>query len=343
MSTQFNPVSQLQNFGYAWSLSVTAPPDANGSQSTTTVQSLAWSPETMRITFEVNILGFSSHASFWTAKIELYNLSADQAQQFILGQGSTVVLSAGYQAGPYGVIFKGVVYQALYERPGVVDSKITLLCYTGLAETLANFSAFRGNAMMTQAALVAKMCASAQTPVPIDPASQPALNSLPTTQLPRATPFFGNPHKYINDVAAANNMQSWYGSDGVAVSTMSAADSVSTITYTSSTGILGVPQQTQDGVQLIVTLDPRLRVTVPPMQINIANSIIRQMQFTPPGYRPILDPNGLYLVNQLQYRGDSRGNLWETEIVAMTSIGGRAAYIIDQTTPTTILDRRAVR
>ena len=339
MSSQYNAVSQIPILGYKWSLTVT---DPNGGTATT-LESIAWTPETMRIVFEVNILGYSSHASFWTAKIELYNLSADQAQAFIFGQGSTVSLSAGYQAGPYGVIFQGVVYQALYERPDVYDSKVTLMCYTGLEETLSNFAQFRGNANMTQAALVAKMCSGATTTIPIDPSAQSTLDSLPTTELPRARPFFGNPHKFMDDVAAANNLQSWYGSDGVAFSTMSDQDSTSTITYTSTTGILGVPQQTQDGVTFIVALDPRLRVSVPPMQVNIATSIIRQLQFTPPGYRAILDPNGLYLVNGLQYRGDSRGNLWETEIVALTSIGGKAAYIEDATSPTALLDRRAAR
>jgi hypothetical protein len=123
---------------------------------------------------------------------------------------------------------------------------------------------------------------------------------------------------------------------------MSDPDAVSTITYTSTTGLYGVPQQTQDGVNFIVALDPRLRVSEPPMQVNIADSIIRQFEFTPPGYRPILDPNGLYLVNGLEHRGDSRGNQWETEIIAFTSIGGRAAYIYDATSPSgTPLDRRA--
>ena len=350
MSTQFQNVSQIANFGQAWKLTITTPPDAMGKSKVYTMYEMAWTPETMRIVFEVNILGYSSHATFWTAKIELYNLASgtsnDQnkptAQDFLYGQGSTVELSAGYQAGPFGVIFAGTVYQTMYERPEVVDSKVTLMCYTGLEETIGNFAQFRGNANMTQAALVAKMCAGAQVPIPIDPGSQNALQALPQTQLPRARPFFGDPHKFIDDVAAANNLQSWYGSDGVAISTMADPDAVTTITYTPATGILGVPQQTQDGVNLVVTLDPRLRVSVPPMQINISSSIIRQLQFTPPGYRPILDPNGNYLVNGLQYRGDSRGNQWETEITAFTSVGGRAAYIYDATNPNgPSLDRRA--
>jgi hypothetical protein len=342
MSNQSQNVSQIANFGQAWKLVVTTPPDATGGSQTYTLSEMAWTPETMKIAFEVNILGYSSHATFWTAKIELYNLSADQAQKFIYGQGSTIELSAGYQAGPFGVIFAGTVYQTMYERPEVIDSKVTLMCYTGLEETIGNFAQFRGNANMTQSALVAKMCAGAHVPIPIDPGSQDALQALPQTQLPRARPFFGDPHKFIDDVAAANNLQSWYGSNGVAISTMADPGAVTTITYTPTTDILGVPQQTQDGVNLVVTLDPRLRVSVPPMQINISSSIIRQLQFTPPGYRPILDPNGNYLVNGLQYRGDSRGNQWETEITAFTSVGGRAAYIYDATNPNgPSLDRRA--
>ena len=354
MTTQFQNVSQIANFGQAWKLVVTTPSDANGGSKTYTLSELAWTPETMRIVFEVNILGYSSHATFWTAKIELYNLASETstdknkptAQDFLYGQGSTVELSAGYQAGPFGVIFAGTVYQALYERPEVTDSKVTLLCYTGLAEIIGNYAQFRVNAEMTQAALIAKMCAGANVPIPIDPASQPALDAIPQTKLPRARPFAGDPHKFIDDVAAANNLQSWYGFDGLGVSTGGDPNNVTTITYTPSTGILGVPQQTYDtsrgvsGVNMIVTLDPRLRVTNPPMQIEIKDSIIRQLPRTIPGYRPILDPKGFYLVNGLQYRGDSRGNQWETEITAFTSVQG-LLYYISPDFGSSELDRRA--
>lgn len=333
------PISQIQNFGRAWTLTVTNPPSASGISRQASIQSLDWGPEQLRIVFEVNITGYASKSAFWTAKIEIYNLSANQAQDFIFGQGATIALSAGYQVPGPKIIFAGVVYQALYERPDVVDSKVTLLCYTGMKETIGAFAQFRGNANMTQAALIAKMCKGATVPIPIDPTA--ALSKLPETKLPRARPFFGNPHKFVDEVAASNNMQSWYGFDGLGVSTMAADNSVSTITYTPQSGIIGVPQQTQDGVSLTVLLDNRLRVQNPPMQIDISSSIIRQLQFTPPGYRPVLDPQGLYLVNGVQHRGDSRGNVWESEILAMTSVGGKAAYVEAATSPGTILDRRS--
>ena len=350
MTTQFNNVSQIPNFGQKWSLVITGPPDSTGK--TPLPQSMGesgWNPETMRIVFEVNLVGYMAHGTHWTAKIELYNLSADQAQQFLLGQGSTVELSAGYQAGPYGIIFAGTVYAAYYERPDVVDSKVTLMCYTGLANTIGNFASMRGVAKMTQAALIANMCKGATVPIPIDPSTQAtmaAVDKISKTKLPRARPVFGDPIKYINEVSAANNLQSWYGSNGVVITRGEDTNSDATITYTSTSGILGVPQQTYDshtgasGVNLVVALDPRLRVQNPPMQINIASSIIRQMEYQPPSWQPLLDANGNYLVNGLQFRGDSRGNQWETEIVALTSTNGMLNFITESVGGVE-MDRRA--
>jgi len=348
MST-FSPISQIPNFGFAWNLTITGPPDKDGTSAQVSAESQAWQPEAMRIVFEVNIVGYlQQQGPYWTAKIDIYNLSADQEAALIYwGQGSTINLSAGYQAGPYGVIFAGVIYQVLVERPDVVDSKITIMAYTGMREMIGNMVSFRGDPYISQAALIAKMCATANVPIAIDPNSQGTIAFLNATRLPRARPVFANPIKAISEIAAANNLQAWYGFDGLAVDNMNPSGQATTITYTPSTGILGTPQQTQYGVSLTVTLDPRLRVQQPPMLINISSSIIRQLQLNPPGYRSILSPNGDYIVNGLQHRGDSRGNQWETEIVGCTSQGGLAEFLYqsgangapEQQAP--LLDRRS--
>lgn len=341
--SQTPAMSKVPLFGRAWELSVSFAPNANGEQQSTIISSSAWDPESLRMVFEVNITGYSSHSAFWYAKVDIYNLSPDLAQQLIAGQGATVKLSAGYQTGTgrYNLIFEGVIYQVMFERVDVVDAKITLMCYTGLAETIGNFAVLRGDPQMTQVALIQKMCAAASTPIPIGAIDSEVLSK---TSLPRARPFFGNPHRYIDGVASANNMQSWYGFDGLAVSTMNAAGDTPSIVYDGASGqIIGTPQQTQDGISMDVLLDPNLRVSVPPQIIQITNSQIRQLGYRPPGYRPYLDSNGFYLVNGIQHNGDTRGDDWHTEIIAMTSQGGKAAYIYDATNPATILDRRSPR
>jgi hypothetical protein len=350
MSTTLNPVSQIPQLGIAWNLTITGPPDKDGNSTQVIAESQEWQPETMRIVFECNLVGFiQGQGPYWTAKIDIYNLSADQAASLVYwGQGSTMSLSAGYQAGPYGVIYQGVIYQVLYERPEVVDNKITLQCYTGMKETIGNIAYFRGDVQSSQAALIAKMCSTANTPITIDPASQGTIASLSSTTLPRARPFFGNPVKAISEIASGNNLQAWYGFNGMAIDVMSPSGALPTITYTPTTGILGTPQQTQYGVSLVVTLDPRLRVQpANPMIVNISDSIIRQLQVEAPGARPLLAANGNYIVNGLQHRGDSRGNQWETEITGITSQGGIAEYAYQigaQGAPSSsapYLDRRA--
>ena len=77
------------------------------------------------------------------------------------------------------------------------------------------------------------------------------------------------------------------------------------------------------------------------MLVNISSSIIRRLQQDPQGYRAILDSAGTYQVNGLQFRGDSRGNQWETEITGLTSIGGKVAMIDEALTPDVTYDPRS--
>jgi hypothetical protein len=324
-------------FGHAWELTIDTAPDEDGNGESIVVSSSSWDPESLRITFDVNLLAYKA---LWFAKISIYNMNAPTAQK-VLTQGMTVTLKAGYQTSPYGVIFRGQIYQPMWEREGVIDSKLTLMCYTGLKEAIGNFAAFRGSAFSSQAALVAKMAASSYNPIAVGSVDTTTLSK---TNLTRARPFFGDPNEFFDRVAAANNMQSWMGFDGINIGAMQSSTApLSTITYTPTTGIIGTPQQTEDGVQLDVLLDARLQVQVPPMQIKIDNAVIRQLNRYPGTYPGILDKDGLYIVMGLNFRGDSRGNEWLTRIVACTSVGGKLALLADAGDPSTPLDLRSIR
>jgi hypothetical protein len=329
-------VSQNPLYGRAWELSIDLTPDANGNGDTLVVSSDAWDPETLRIVFDVNL---PAYKAVWFAKIEIYNLNGPTAQQ-ILDQGMNITLKAGYQDQPYGIIFKGQIYQPLFDRSdNVVDQKLTLMCYTGLPEAIGNFASFRGSAYSTQLALIQKMAASANTPITVGSLDSTALQG---AALPYPRAFFGDPNKYFDRVARANNLQSWYGFDGLNLGDVQQQTPVATITYTPTTGILGTPQQTQDGVEMRVLMDARLQITQPPMQVKIDNSIIRQMPIIPGNYRSVLDQDGLYIVMGLNHRGDSRSlTEWYTEIVGCTSVGGKLALLASASDGSVQLDRRS--
>lgn len=349
----YNPVSQIPMMGRKWSLMIQPPPNVGGTEYV--FSGLGNIPEPMRIVFEVSLSGYLDNSSgIWTARIDLYNLSTDDAVAILAyGQGALVTLAAGYQeqSSPFGIIFEGEIYEVIYERPDVYDSKVSLMCFTGIGEILQNYCVLRGDPQMTQAGLIAKMAAGAQNPITLDPNLSSTMssvvhkNNIPglNTQMPRARAVFGDPMKVVSRMVTASSLLSWYSPSGLGISTLSQdPNNQVTITYTSTTGIFGVPQQTQNGVNFVVALDPRLRVSVnPPMLVNISSSIIRRLQQDPQGYRAILDSAGTYQVNGLQFRGDSRGNQWETEITGLTSIGGKVAMIDEALTPDVTYDPRS--
>lgn len=330
-------ISKNPLFGRAWELSIDTSLDGITADDTITVSSSAWDPEALRITFDVDLPAFKS---LWFARISIYNLNAPTAQK-ILSQGMAVTLKAGYQLPGADIIFKGQIYQPLWERENVTDLKLTLMCYTGLKETIGNFASFRGTAFSTQNALVQKMVAGAFTPIPVGTVDTTALTG---TTLPRARAFFGDPMKFFDRVARANNLQSWVGFDGLYITNVEAESAlVNTITYTPTTGIVGTPQQTEDGVAMRVLLDPRLQILATPIQVKIDNAVIRQLPRYPGSIPSRLDMDGTYLVMGLNFTGDSRGNDWYTDIVGATSIGGKLAMIADASDPNVSLDRRAPR
>jgi hypothetical protein len=326
MATQITSKTAL--FGRAYELVVIFP---DGTQ--TIVSSSAWEPEALRITFEVSLTGIGSSDAYWFAKVEIYNAEpvlSNKLLQNNLGSnsgGATIKLSAGYQNGSrYGVIYEGTVYQALFERVGVTDDKITLMCYTGLHQTIGNLANLRGNAGMTQYALIQQMCSAANTPMTIGAIDTHVVGQLSQTQLPRRRAFFGDPNKFINDVTAANKLVSWYGFDGLGISLLGPPEGTPDITYDGNTGqIIGTPQQTANGITMQVLLDPNLRVVSPLQKMLLKNTQIRQLAFIPPGFQALLSPDGTYGVNGVAHNGDTWGDTWTTEIVGLNNTVGMIA------------------
>jgi hypothetical protein len=293
-------VSKNPLFGRAWELTIDTGTAEAGKTDSITVSSSAWEPEALRIVFEVNL---TAYKSLWFAKISIFNMNAASAQ-VILTQGMSVTLKAGFQNPGAGIIFQGEIYQPMWEQIDVVDFKLTLMCYAGMKEVINNFVSFSSPAGAQQNAIVAKMAAASLHPITLGSIDTTALSK---TALPRSRAFFGDPNAFIGSVASGNNMQTWTGFNGLNLGDLQSADADATITYTPTTGILGTPQQTQDGVTFRVLLDPRLQIKQPPMQVAIDNTVIRQMPLYPGSYRSILDKDGLYIPMGLLFYGDSRG------------------------------------
>lgn len=313
---------QMPTFGRKYQVQVQLPDSDN----VLTVTDSSFEPEALRATFDIYTPALQA---WWYADIDLYNLDQVTTTQLLarpIKQGAMVTISAGYQNGNYGIIWSGPVFQPLFDRQNVVDFKITLHCMLGLAQFLYNNVSTAYVANLNQYDLLNKMTSSAFRPIPIGKITPDRLQK---KTLPRGGVFFGRPDKYLTGWANDSNSQWWLAPNGLQFG--QADDDVPTqsvdFVYTPNSGIIGVPTQTQYGVDFRVLLDPRIIVKKPLPVIRIDNSIIRQQKKSIGELPNILDQDGEYIVAAAHHFGDTRGNDWYTDITGVTSTGGKMAMI----------------
>jgi hypothetical protein len=305
----------LEQFGRSWEVIV-----STSEGESITVSSSSFEPEALRCTFEICQYGYRA---FWYADVVLYNLDGPTTQK-ILKSGDQVIVNAGYQQGVYGEIFNGKLFQPLWERENVVDFKLTLHCLIGRDLLSNNFVNFSQSAFASQTELVRQIAAQAFHQIDVKELD----SSIQPNPLPRGQTFFGAPGKYFDNVADYNNMQWWLDDKGVSLGSLAKSDGAPAIVYTPETGIVGTPQQTQDGVSLRILLDSRVLIKYPPMTIKIDNSSIRLLKAQLGQLMSILDKDGEYIVAGVRHLGDTRGNDWYTEIIGCTSVAGKMSMLL---------------
>ncbi len=258
----------------------------------------------------------SIQEGFWYCDISIYNLNPQTLNALIL-QGMKVTLGAGLQI--YGtmtstldVIFEGTVLQPIWTRINGNTSKLTLHCICGLIEATNNFIAQTIAGGVTQRQLVAQMAANCHFPL-----NATDIDQLGTTVVSRASTFFGPPSDAFQNIANDNNANLWFSSMALHIRELREQDSLPTIVYSPSDGLIGTPQQTQDGVEMKMLLDPSITLMT---QIQLAKGVsINQVQRNINSLPTILDQNNTYIVGRLRHYGDSRGNDWYTEVTGFVN------------------------
>jgi hypothetical protein len=319
-------------FGRAWKIQILAP--ANQANTNTLLQISSSDTETkaLRVTFDVE----QYPRSMFQAELKIYNPNLQTIQT--IPEGSIVSIAAGYQAeGTPTEIFRGPVFQATWGKEEPYTTVLTLHCYLGLQQLMESMVSVTVGPLATQRDIVLKMAENCSLPVAyIAPASDFKAGSLP-----RSSTIFGTPQKIFGQIAGNNNMASSFGAEGFAMGEFKGKD-VSDIIYspplqggqTEESGIsyriIGTPQQTQEGVSFKVLLDPRLLFKIPPLQVQLKNSVINQSAFI---FDPekgaqiptILNQDGVYLVAGVRHVGDTRGNIWESQVFGMVVAGSIVA------------------
>lgn len=330
-----NAVSTLQLWGQAYKLTVKYA-TADGTSQSNVLSCNEWEPEALRITFEV--LQSMIPSPWWFADISVYNMTSQAIQDALLN-ATWITLEAGFQTGPNKstIIWDGPILQTLYDREEVVDQRITFHCVAN-PFVMEDIVSFAMGPFSSQAQLVAQMASAINLPEMSEQAGTvgPTANKLMTQkQYLRGNTVFGKVGKYLNQIGNDQFLNTFRDGSKAYISEMSRSDTTPDLIYSPpfppgspvpsipgnvTYSIIGVPRQIPQGVIFEVLLDPRLKVGLPPLVVQLQRTLISQIAVLPgQNVSAPLGANLKFFVSQVRHVGDSRGNSWQTEVTGVST------------------------
>jgi hypothetical protein len=254
------------------------------------------------------------------AEIRVYNASPQTVQQ-VIQEYTGVVLTAGYQ-GNLGTIFKGTVKQFRRGKENNVDSYLDILAAD--TDLPYNFGVINESvpAGLSQKQALQKLADVLTPGTPVDKNTIEVVTS--GGIIPRGKVFFGLARAYMRDLANTFSSR-WSIQQGVL--TLIPNDSYipgTAVLMNSATGMIGVPEATEQGITVKCLLNPSLQVGHL-VQINnkdITETSIKQQFY--PSYQDLNfiatvdgSTDGQYRIIVLEHIGDTRSQEWYSELVCL--------------------------
>jgi hypothetical protein len=259
-----------------------------------------------------------------TADIRVYNLSLQDAVR-VRDEFKQVVLEAGYESN-YGVIFKGNITQVIIGRESGTDTFIDIIAGDG--DKAYNFSIVRET--IAAGASQTDQVRSAIKAMNKNGVTQGHIPELGGVKLPRGKVMFGNAKNYLSNSAETTENYWSIQDEKVTFVGKKAYLPGEAVVITAATGMVGSPQQTNDGVNVKTLLNPKI-VTMGRVQLD--NDTIQQQklnleQIAAQGgdnkkigelLPRALNTDGIYYVAILEHIGDTRGTEWYSNLICINN------------------------
>jgi hypothetical protein len=269
----------------------------------------------MRIRFAVRRGDFRTPN---TADIRVYNLN-DNTIQRVQKEFERVVLQAGY-AGNYGTIFDGTIKQVRRGRESQTDTYIDITAADGdsaynfavMNVTLAAGSTANDHLQQVLSSMASRGITMGEAP------------ELSPNKLPRGKVFYGMTRDFL-DVLGKTQDVSWSIQDGkLTLIPNNAYLPGEAVVVTSATGMIGLPEQTQNGITVRTLLNPGIRIG---KRLQINNTSIQLYRFGTSinsgtsnsfvAQQAKVADDGFYKAFVVDHFGDNRGNDWYTDTICL--------------------------
>lgn len=250
------------------------------------------------------------------ADIRVYNLSPDTAVQ-VKTQFKKVILQGGYDSN-FGVIFQGNIKQVIIGRESATDTFIDIIAGDGdLAYNFAIVatSLVKGSTQNDQISA----CLAATAPLGVTAGGNSTVSA--TQKRPRGKVLFGNARTYLREVAQTT--QSTWSVQNEQVQFVPAKSYLpgTAVLLTATTGMVGTPQQTTQGVNVKCLLNPYIKING---RVKLDNKTVQLLKvdltLKPGGQTNVQMPlatNGVYFVLAVEHSGDTRGVDWYTNVICL--------------------------
>jgi len=267
--------------------------------------------------------------------LTIYNL-ADTTANRIQNEFTQMEIQAGYE-GNYGLIFRGTIKQVRKGRLQQKDSYVAVTAADG--DEAYNFSTMSVSiAAGTQPADAVSAFLSSMAKFGI---TQGYVPKLPQNGNVRGRVYFGMTKEELRGFATNYNC-AWSIQDGALTLIPLTSYAPGPIPLLSSTtGLIGVPEQTQNGIHIKLLLNPSIRIGQLVKLDNAAavNRYRYGLDIQSQAANQLLstsiktNADGLYYVMVANHSGDTRGNEWYTDLICLA---------VDATIPFSALAQTAV-
>ena len=264
----------------------------------------------MRCTFQIE-KSLSETPNY--AEIVLYNLSA-QTENSIIKEGAKVILEAGYQNPQYGLIFSGDIVQPLRGKEDNTTYTLTLVSQDGdlfYNKGIINAS-FRAG--QTQRDVLENIAKQSTNDLEIGQLS----DNLTPTALPRGKALFGLTRDYFRQIAKSEQAAFYINNNKIEFIKAMDLPTNEVIQLNGKSGLIGMPEQTEEGIQATCLLNPLLDLN---KMVAIDLSSIQRQKADRNSELKNIAGAGIFKIIKIAHKGDTRGDEWYTEFTAVAQTG----------------------
>lgn len=256
------------------------------------------------------------------ADIVIWNLSKDKANA-LMKEFTTVQLSAGYE-GSFGLIFSGETAYVRIGKDNAVNSYVRITAQDADKSKNWSFSNFTLAAGWTDGDLYKQLMADFGK-FGLQAGYKPAFTVNPN---PRAFVAHDKTDSLMDGLAVRQNCN-WFIEDGKVNLVPKGSYLPGPVEVLSSdTGMIGVPEQTFNGIECTCLLRPGIktggRVQIQNSdiaQFNQKNVFQREAGLVVPSLQGNSTGVGIYKTLCVEHFGDTRGNEWYTKFIGVSIDG----------------------